>query len=109
MTVFGFQSETYEKRTRLEPKQTLSVTDTRVTKNVSRDAFDKEEGGGTGNSSEDWICSTCSQLDTPCMSDMVICDGPCQRSFHVVCLDVDETELSEEKWYCEDCQREEHA
>lgn len=79
-----------------------------------RDAFGKESAaGGSGsansNTPEDWICAMCWKLDTPCMSDMVVCDGPCLRSFHVVCLDVDEAELSEEKWFCEDCQRGEHA
>ena len=42
------------------------------------------------------------------MSDMVFCDGPCRRSFHVVCLDVDDDVLSKEKWFCEDCERGEH-
>lgn len=58
---------------------------------------------------DDWICGMCSQLDTPCMSDMVTCDGPCLRSFHVVCLDVDEEALSKEKWFCEDCERGYHV
>ncbi|CAN0091057.1 unnamed protein product [Scytosiphon promiscuus] len=67
------------------------------------------EGGGAANSPDDWICATCSQLDTPCMSDMVTCDGPCLRSFHVVCLELGEDALSEERWLCEDCERGEHA
>ncbi|CBJ25830.1 conserved unknown protein [Ectocarpus siliculosus] len=66
------------------------------------------EGGGAVNSADDWICAMCSQLDTPCMSDMVTCDGPCLRSFHVVCLDLGEDALKEEKWLCEDCERAEH-
>ncbi|CAB1114735.1 unnamed protein product [Ectocarpus sp. CCAP 1310/34] len=66
------------------------------------------EGGGAVNSADDWICAVCSQLDTPCMSDMVTCDGPCLRSFHVVCLDLGEDALKEEKWLCEDCERGEH-
>lgn len=67
------------------------------------------EGGGAANSPDDWICATCGQLDTPCMSDMVTCDGPCLRSFHVVCLELGEDALSEERWLCEDCERGEHA
>ncbi|CAN0477768.1 unnamed protein product, partial [Laminaria digitata] len=66
------------------------------------------EGGGAATSPDDWVCATCSQLDTPCLSDIVTCDGPCRRSFHVVCLDVDDAVLSEEKWSCEDCERGEH-
>eukprot|EP00752_Nemacystus_decipiens_P018016 g16149.t1 len=66
------------------------------------------EGGGAASSADDWICATCGQFDTPCMSDMITCDGPCLRSFHTVCLDLGEDELSEEKWLCEDCERGEH-
>ncbi|CAN0501014.1 unnamed protein product, partial [Discosporangium mesarthrocarpum] len=60
--------------------------------------------------SEDWICSVCQLLDTPCVSALVTCDGPCLRSFHLACLDLREEDLGPEEmgWQCDDCERGEH-
>jgi hypothetical protein len=35
----------------------------------------------------DWICGHCGQSDAFDGSDLVLCDGPCLRSFHIGCLD----------------------
>lgn len=35
----------------------------------------------------DWICSACYQSEAFDGSDLVLCDGPCLRSYHIGCLD----------------------
>lgn len=35
----------------------------------------------------DWICSYCNLSESFDGSDLVLCDGPCLRSFHMGCLD----------------------
>lgn len=35
--------------------------------------------------------------------DLLCCDGPCGRAFHLVCVCLSQ-EPEAEKWYCEDCQ-----
>ena len=35
----------------------------------------------------DWICSLCNHSESHNGTDLVLCDGPCLRSFHVGCLD----------------------
>lgn len=35
----------------------------------------------------DWICSFCNQTESFLPSDLILCDGPCLRSFHVSCME----------------------
>lgn len=34
----------------------------------------------------DWLCSVCGQMEAADGSDLLLCDGPCLRSFHYECL-----------------------
>lgn len=38
----------------------------------------------------EWVCSICSQLEAPDDSDLILCDGLCKRSFHLMCLNLSE-------------------
>mmetsp|Transcript_25257 Transcript_25257/g.44891 ORF Transcript_25257/g.44891 Transcript_25257/m.44891 type:complete len:1240 (-) Transcript_25257:53-3772(-) len=35
--------------------------------------------------------------------DLLCCDGPCLRAFHLHCLNLKESDLPEKEWYCGDC------
>ena len=35
----------------------------------------------------EWICGHCGFLKSEDGTDLVLCDGPCLRSFHLGCLD----------------------
>ncbi|CAM9583424.1 unnamed protein product, partial [Phaeothamnion confervicola] len=58
-----------------------------------------------------WICSICDEMDTSDMDELLICDGPCNRSFHTSCVGAlrggagDATKLtaSAAAWLCADC------
>lgn len=51
---------------------------------------------------DDPLCTFCGQLEDSAISDLILCDGPCRRGFHMGCLGFD-TVPSQEKWYCQDC------
>lgn len=67
----------------------------------------------------DWLCDICDLLESADGSDLVLCDGPCKKSFHRGCLlqsgscappldeaeegGEDTREEGEEDWYCEEC------
>ena len=36
-------------------------------------------------------------------SEMIKCRGPCQRSFHYLCLQIDPEQTNKEQWKCEEC------
>lgn len=38
----------------------------------------------------EWVCSVCYQLEAPDESDLILCDGLCRRSFHLMCLNLSE-------------------
>jgi hypothetical protein len=54
------------------------------------DAVTKHEGYGVCEGEEDdnndWICSVCYLSEAFDGSDLMLCDGPCLRSFHIGCL-----------------------
>lgn len=52
----------------------------------------------------DWKCSICNKCDTGSETPLILCDGPCFRSFHEECLiqrNIPYDKLG--SWFCEDC------
>lgn len=41
----------------------------------------------------EWICAICDQLEAFDDSDLILCDGPCLRSFHIGCLCLNSTDV----------------
>ena len=64
-------------------------------KNQDESNNDKEENqddDGEGQSATDrneWLCSICHHLDAVDQTDLLLCDGPCLRSFHLGCLNLE--------------------
>jgi hypothetical protein len=50
----------------------------------------KEEEDYEDSMRREWVCSVCSQLEAPDGSDLILCDGLCKRSFHLMCLNLSE-------------------
>ncbi|GAM24662.1 hypothetical protein SAMD00019534_078370 [Acytostelium subglobosum LB1] len=44
------------------------------------------------------ICTVCEKGD-----ELLMCDGPCLRSFHVDCLGLGSTPAPNQRWECDDC------
>lgn len=51
----------------------------------------------------DWLCSVCSFLESEDGSSLILCDGPCKRSFHLGCLEKKNKTPPEGDWYCQEC------
>jgi hypothetical protein len=74
----------------------------------------KGRGGLAPKAKEDdmlWICTECREAE--CMedpdSDLVMCDGKCNRAFHYHCCGIGETAVtSVESWICADCTKKKH-
>mmetsp|Transcript_26891 Transcript_26891/g.65297 ORF Transcript_26891/g.65297 Transcript_26891/m.65297 type:complete len:1172 (+) Transcript_26891:268-3783(+) len=61
----------------------------------------EENAGTVGTASQDTNddkCAVCTK-----MGDLLCCDGPCLRAFHLKCLDLNEKDLPEKEWFCSDC------
>ena len=60
----------------------------------------------------DWLCSGCLQFTSPSEiatgnpGTLLMCDGPCLRSWHMECLDMETA--PEGDWLCPDCSSEMH-
>lgn len=50
----------------------------------------KEEEDLEDSLRREWVCCVCSQLEAPDESDLILCDGLCKRSFHLMCLNLSE-------------------
>jgi hypothetical protein len=62
----------------------------------------------------DWICAECGDMEASDDSDLLLCEGGCKRSFHLLCLGItSSTErqriISGEAWVCDDCRRHRHT
>lgn len=72
-----------------------------------------EEGGGDVKDKNEWFCAICWHLEAPDGSDLMLCDGPCLRSYHIGCLKYSKTKMDSVKtsdsWFCEDCTTESHS
>ena len=50
----------------------------------------------------DWVCGICNLMESVDSSALMLCDGPCLRSFHLGCLK-SKTASTRDKWLCSDC------
>ena len=60
----------------------------------------------------DWICSVCNLTESRDDTDLILCDGPCLRSFHIGCMNskrVAGAIKSDGEWFCDDCPKARHA
>ena len=60
----------------------------------------------------DWLCAACLQFQGPSETPdnpgvLLMCDGPCRRSWHMECLDM-ETPPIGDQWLCPDCEARQH-
>jgi len=63
--------------------------------NTTSSSFDFEKRSD-GNEN---VCAICGNR-----GELVCCDGPCKRSFHLQCLNILPEELPEGKWICANCE-----
>eukprot|EP00606_Chrysophyceae_sp_TOSAG23-5_P001539 GSChrysophyteH2.ASY1.ANO1.819.1 assembled CDS len=59
-----------------------------------------------GEDDNDWVCGICEMLEAEEGSELMLCDGPCMRSFHTKCIDLDGAHDRDEVggvWLCTDC------
>lgn len=76
----------------------------------------KEETNGRkrpkGNKKDDmtWICTECKEAEALDDKDAVllICEGPCNRPFHTICVGLEREHITEETWVCADCKANRH-
>ena len=71
-------------------------------KKSSKRAVNKEE-----KDHNDWVCTVCNMLEAPRGTDLLMCDGPCHRSFHYECLQLSPEECSD-SWVCNQCSQGRH-
>ena len=45
------------------------------------------------------VCALCM-----CQGQLIACDGPCMRSFHLNCIDLNEEPEADSQWFCSDCE-----
>jgi hypothetical protein len=62
----------------------------------------------------DWICAECGDMEASDDSDLLLCEGGCKRSFHMLCLGITSaTErqriIAGDAWVCDDCRRHRHT
>lgn len=65
----------------------------------------KQKHGEDEPDKNDWICGICHSFESGDGTELVLCDGPCMRSFHLGCLGLTWAEIHSggEKWLCQDC------
>jgi hypothetical protein len=60
-----------------------------------------------GEDDNDWVCGICEVLEDIDGTPLVLCDGPCMRSFHTSCLGLtggaDTLPTIGDVWLCDDC------
>lgn len=62
----------------------------------------------------DWVCTECGEMEAPDDSDLLLCEGGCKRSFHMLCLGIlSQSErdrvINGDPWICDDCKRHRHT
>ena len=55
-----------------------------------------------------WVCMECMEIEATGDPDapLLICEGPCLRTFHTVCVGL--KEVPECEWVCKDCKADRH-
>eukprot|EP01117_Protostelium_nocturnum_P000961 TRINITY_DN1128_c0_g1_i6.p1 TRINITY_DN1128_c0_g1~~TRINITY_DN1128_c0_g1_i6.p1 ORF type:complete len:1774 (-),score=927.22 TRINITY_DN1128_c0_g1_i6:245-5566(-) len=61
----------------------------------SKTKQNSEEGGEDSLEDECQLCGIA--------GDLIICDGPCKRAFHVLCVELEPSEKLPENWFCQEC------
>ncbi|ETI49466.1 hypothetical protein L914_06549 [Phytophthora nicotianae] len=51
---------------------------------------------------EEDLCGVCGEIEDDDLTDMILCDGGCLKSYHFSCLGIDSAPDGEE-WLCEQC------
>ncbi|CAI5745501.1 unnamed protein product [Peronospora destructor] len=51
---------------------------------------------------EEDLCGVCGEIENDDLTDMILCDGGCLKSYHFSCLGIDSAPEGEE-WLCEQC------
>ncbi|KAI9921242.1 hypothetical protein PsorP6_002652 [Peronosclerospora sorghi] len=51
---------------------------------------------------EEDLCGVCGEIEDDDLTDMILCDGGCLKSYHFSCLGI-ESAPEGEKWLCEQC------
>ena len=93
----------------MESKENSQETKGKATKKDKKDEADKEDMA--------WICAECKEAecglvgadDEDVSGKFLICDGPCQRIFHIPCAGLTKAPAGDDDWLCQDCSRKEHA
>lgn len=80
----------------------------REKKSDSKSSQKKTQDDNDGDEDHnDWACTVCNMIETMDNDILVLCDGPCLRSFHHGCLDAavrpDKDKVQEIRWLCNDC------
>lgn len=57
----------------------------------------------------EWICAICDQLEAFDDSNLILCDGPCLRSFHIGCLCLNSNDIPDSAWLCDECTSGQHT
>ena len=94
-------SSTYSTRRKGRQQSTTSATTESI----------KKKKKGKDKDNNEWVCSICEFLEAPDDSDLLLCDGPCLRSFHIGCLhgrNLSSEPSEDELWLCLDCTEGKH-
>jgi hypothetical protein len=57
---------------------------------------------------EEDLCGICGEIEDDDLTDMILCDGGCLKSYHFSCLGI-ESAPEGERWLCEQCRTNEQA
>lgn len=78
-----------------------------VAEEGQEEGFLVDTGGADQN---DWVCGVCEEMERSEGDRLVLCDGPCKRSFHQACLGMTAEEVRfSETWLCDQCRDREHT
>lgn len=112
-----------EKQGNTQQKITQTVSEGLVSKPTTRHRA-KEKSSLDSSTDFTWICAQCHEAECPLFTSaseknveeedneldrLVICDGPCNRAFHIPCASSAETFCIDEEWKCKDCLSSQHA
>jgi hypothetical protein len=61
--------------------------------------------GEKGADFNDWKCTICNMLEADQNTELILCDGPCLRSYHKECLEANHIDfVPDGDWLCPDCE-----
>lgn len=71
---------------------TVTRTGRQIAVTKGRESKGKKANKSVKNDRNEWICGICKLYENNDDSDLILCDGPCMRSYHIACLNFDEAE-----------------